>query len=116
MRASYNGFSPKQRRIAGREINAAVADGRMAWRSFCSVCATAIRMRHQWHLEDYRDVLSAYPVCRRCHHAIHVRFAQTDYWQRLLKEVPVATWVHDLSVDIVTLTRPFDETYLNGLP
>lgn len=111
----YNGFTARERRAAGHEIGKALVDGRMSWASSCSVCGTALERPHQWHLEDYTDVLSARPVCRRCHHAIHIRFAQPAYWARLKAVLPATSWVHRLSVDPAALTAPFTVTYPRGL-
>jgi len=94
---SYNGFTAAERRFGGRAINQALADGRLRAASFCSVCLGALVARHAWHLEDYAAPLSAYPICRRCHYAVHIRFRRPDYWQRFLRELPAKTWVHDLT-------------------
>lgn len=98
MRASYNGFNAGARRAANRHIAAALSEGQMSWASACSVCTKALIAPHAWHLEDYADIFSAVPICRRCHHAVHVRFACPDYWLRFLAEAPGAAWVHDLPV------------------
>ncbi len=87
----------------------------MRWASACSVCDVALGLPHQWHLEDYSDVLSAYPVCRRCHYAIHVRFAQPAYWARFTALLPASGWVRRLSLDPASLAAPFTATYPFGL-
>jgi hypothetical protein len=113
---SYNGFTPAQRRFGGRVVSAALADGRMSYAEICSVCGGALTAPHQFHSERYSEPLSAYPVCRRCHHAIHARFRRPAYWQRLLATLPPDAWVHRLSVDPASLFQPFHETYPMGLP
>jgi len=100
MRASYNGFSPRERQVAGAVIRKAIAAGTMSWANDCSVCRKQLAKPHHWHLEDYTVPTSAYPVCRRCHYAIHIRFARPALWHRFLSELPPGAWVADLSVDM----------------
>lgn len=95
---SYNGFTAAERRAGGRAIHHALAEGRLCPASSCSVCLAGLGLSHQWHLEDYTAPLSAYPICRRCHYAVHIRFRRPDYWQRFLRELGAKTWVHDLAV------------------
>lgn len=104
----YNGFSPRERR---------------AWRapdqplpSRCSMCGCGPERSKGWHSEDYRTHDSIYGVCRRCHHAIHIRFVRPDHWRRYIADLPPEAWCHGLSLDPVALTRPFDDTYPQGLP
>ena len=113
---SYNGFTPAERRVGGRAIREALADGRMAYAKACSVCACTLAASHQFHSERYDEPLSAYPVCRRCHHAIHARFRHPAYWQRFLAKLPPDGWVHHLTVDPASLFQPFHETYPLGFP
>lgn len=94
---SYNGFSPAERRAGGRAIRLAVTEGRLKPARECSVCSGELTGPHHWHLERYEDPLSAYPICRRCHYAVHIRCHRPDYWQRFLRNLPGRTWVHDLS-------------------
>jgi hypothetical protein len=113
---SYNGFTPAERRAGGRAVILALADGRMSYASACSICDRALSLPHQHHSERYHQPLSAYPVCRRCHHAIHIRFRQPRFWRRFLAELPPDSWVHQLTLDPVSLSRPFHETYPSGFP
>jgi hypothetical protein len=106
----YNGFSPRERR---------------AWTGLvrptphrCAICACGPQERPlAYHGEDYRRADGVYPICRPCHHAIHMRFRRPDHWQRLVRrhEYPGA-WFALLSIDPASLWRPFDETYPQGLP
>lgn len=66
---SYNGFTPAERRLGGRAISEALADGRLTYAEKCSVCERGLSAPHQFHCERYHEPLSVYPVCRRCHHA-----------------------------------------------
>jgi hypothetical protein len=45
-----------------------------------------------WHSEDYRSPFGAYPVCWRCHHAIHIRFRRPAYWQTHVSRLDPAGW------------------------
>lgn len=113
---SYNGFTPAERRIGGQAVSEALADGRMSYAETCSVCDRTLTAPHQFHSERYHEPLSAYPVCRRCHHAIHIRFRYPAYWQRFLAELPLKVWVHELSLDPASLSQPFHVTYPDGFP
>lgn len=70
----------------------------MSFASACCVCDAALSPPHQHHLEDYNDPLSAFPICRRCHYAIHIRFRRPALWARFVAEVPADSWVRDLSL------------------
>lgn len=97
---SYNGFTAAQRRAGGRAIREALADGRLSFASNCSVCDIALAAPHQFHAEEYGDPLSAFPICRRCHYAVHIRFRRPYYWQRFLRGLPERAWVHDLALTV----------------
>lgn len=113
---SYNGFTPAERRTGGRAVSKALADGRLSYADACSVCARTLTAPHQFHSETYHEPLSAYPVCRRCHYAIHIRFRRPQYWQRFLGELSPEAWVHQVTVDPASLTQPFCDTYPSGFP
>ena len=61
----YNGFSPRERRAWNG------VERRPAQR--CSVCGCGPERRLAYHGEDYRTPDSVYPICARCHRAIHIR-------------------------------------------
>lgn len=106
----YNGFTPRERR-AWNHLERPTPDR-------CSICGRGPPEKPvAWHGEDYRRPDSIYAVCRACHNAIHIRFRRPDHWQRLVRrhEHPGA-WFTLLSIDPASLTRPFDETYPEGLP
>ena len=101
----YNGFSPRERRVWNHLVRPVALH--------CSICGCGPEKPVGWHGEDYRRADS----CRACHNAIHMRFRRPDHWQRLVRqhEHPGA-WFTLLSIDPASLTRPFDETYPEGLP
>lgn len=109
----YNGFTPRERRLADRAIRVALADERMNYAATCSVCMTDLLAPHQWHLERYDIAHSAFPVCRRCHNAVHARFRHPSSWRALLSALPPDNWVQALTLDPASLSRPYCETYPN---
>ncbi len=112
---TYNGFSPAQRRAGHIALNKALAAGIVPSPSDCSVCGAQPEKPLGWHSEDYRTPFGAYAVCWRCHHAIHIRFRRPAYWKNHVSKLDPDGWFQALSLDPETLTRPFDETYPNGL-
>src|SRR5438309_1116375 len=88
----YNGWSGEERLAVLPVIRAALAEGRMAQPTRCSVClvygsshagaADAI----VFHDEDYSRPLEAYPICRNCHRLVHMRFWRAREWAAHLAE------------------------------
>ena len=115
---SYNGFTAAERRAAGKVIRAELADGRLLFAPSCSLCNRALTPSHQMHLEDYATPLSAYPICRRCHVILHLRFIRPEAWLRLVAEnrADHAQWFELLTLDPASRRRSFDEIYPSGLP
>lgn len=115
---SYNGFTASERRAAGKVIRTALAQGRMSFAPWCSICNRALPSTHQMHLEDYATPLSAYPICRRCHIILHVRFIRPGPWLRLVAEnrADHAQWFELLSLDPASRWQSFDQIYPSGLP
>lgn len=108
----YNGYSPAERNGANAAIRAAIARGDLSVPERCSVCQQAPNRPLQWHSERY-DILDAFPICRGCHVRVHARFRHPDRWLAYISRLDPAGWFQDLSVDPISLTRPFDETYPN---
>ncbi|MGN6270269.1 MAG: hypothetical protein ACTHM0_10305 [Sphingomonas sp.] len=96
-------------------LKAALADGIVPPAYVCSVCGVTAGKPLGRHSEDYRRPLDAYPVCTRCHYAIHIRFRRPDYWRRYIARLDPEGWFNRLSVDPHCVTRPFDDTYPRGL-
>lgn len=111
----YNGFTSAERRAANRIIRVALANGVMSFAHRCAICDCALPRPHQFHLEQYRDPMSAYPVCRRCHYAVHIRFRHPGCWARLLASLPTDGWFRQLSLDPASLRMPYERTYPMGL-
>ena len=119
----YNGWSPEERRATLALQKAAIADGRLARPTTCSICGcTGSR---DWRAEDavwlhdenYADPLAAYQVCRRCHRILHRRFDEPEPWGALVQAHPRGgAWFELLSMDLESRFRPFRETYPNGMP
>jgi len=114
MHRSYNGFGAMERSAAALRIRQARAEERMS-ASACSVCRRDLPSFHDWHLEDYRDISLAYPICRRCQHAVHIRFHLPLFWQRFMAGLPAGSWVRSLAVDPATRAIAFDQTYPSGV-
>lgn len=112
----YNGANPAQRAWKLRMVKAALASGQIAPSHTCSVCARTFPHAVGMHSEDYADRLAVYAVCRPCHFAIHIRFLRPDYWRGYVARLHPNGWFQRLSLDPATLTRPFRESYPNGLP
>lgn len=111
----YNGFGPADRNGTLAIVRAALADGTLPTPTRCSVCGVRATKPLQWHSEDYRKPLNAHPICRGCHVRVHARFRHPDRWQAYVARLPPADWVQRLTVDPRSLTRPFDESYPEGL-
>ena len=105
----YNGFSPAQRNGANAAIRAAIARGEIAVPDTCSVCKRMPDKPLQFHSERY-DTLDAYPICRGCHIRLHARFRHPHSWAKFVRGLGEG-WFQGLSVDPLSLTRPYDETY-----
>ncbi|MDK9721982.1 MAG: hypothetical protein OEL53_12450 [Rhodospirillales bacterium] len=120
---SYNGFSEDERKASNPVQNQAFRDGRLVRPTTCSVCGFSDpedpkgRGYIYAHLEDYRRPLDLLPCCKRCHAALHARFREPERWAKLLQQYgQPGRWFTLLSMDPDSQTRPFDETYPNGLP
>lgn len=96
-------------------LKAALADGTVPPAYVCSVCGVTAGKPLGRHSEDYRRPLDAYPVCTRCHYAIHIRFRRPAYWRRYVGALPVDGWFRRLAIDADSLHRNFDLTYPTGL-
>lgn len=110
----YNGFGPKERTGVLAALKVAMATGAMPRPVHCSACGCMPGKPLGWHSEDYRRPLDAFPICTRCHYALHIRFHRPAYWQRYIRSLDQAGWCQHLSVDPLSLTRAFDETYPGG--
>lgn len=111
----YNGFSPAERVRKSRAVKAAIEAGEIVPSRTCSVCARTFPHAIGRHSEDYADMSAFYAVCRRCHYAIHIRFRRPDFWKGYIAALDPTGWFQQLSLDPATLTRPFKETYPNGV-
>lgn len=111
----YNGYSPAERRAITPKVAAAIASGALKPSCQCSMCGMVADKPWPFHSERYHDPIATYPVCSRCHYALHIRFGRPDFWRRYVAGLP-AGWCQHLSLDPRSLTRPFDETYPDGLP
>lgn len=118
-RSWYNGWSPAERHKSVPIQLAAYKAGVIQRPAVCSMCGAVAVHRSSdiiLHLERYDTPLEGYGCCRRCHAAIHARFARPDSWKRLLARLGVTRgWVTALSLDPGSQWRPFSETYDRGL-
>ena len=120
-RTWYNGWSPEQRNATIPIQAAARRDGRLPIFRICCLCGLGDRVESRYglvlHLEDYAHPLEGYPLCKRCHAVIHVRFADPGRWLRLLARIGKAPrWARMLSLDPITQYRPFRLSYVDQLP
>ena len=115
----YNGFSMAERRAVNPLLRAARAEGSLEAPETCSICSVAqsvsAPIRMEWHLEDYRDYRRPYAICHRCHWSLHARFQQPHRWKNLIARCVDQSWTHKLTMDPVSKSRPFDETYPDGI-
>lgn len=95
----YNGFSPSQRRAGMKALNVALEDGRIARPTRCSMCGVRAPVPIAFHNERYDQPLTAYPVCGKCHYAIHIRFRRPAYWAKYLAKLEPRGWWTDLDLD-----------------
>jgi len=99
----YNGFSGLER-ARGHQLTAwAVRAGLLPTPDRCSICEVASERRH-YHSENYYDPLHAYPICSKCHMALHRRFRSPDRWLALVERHGRAgAWFSQLSLEPVDL-------------
>jgi hypothetical protein len=111
----YNGFTPAERQQKMQSVKAAIALGEIVPTRTCSVCARTFPYAVGFHSEDYADPFAVYPVCRSCHYMIHIRFWRPGQWVAYIARLAADGWFQCLSLDPLTLSRPFRETYPHGL-
>ena len=112
----YNGADHARRAWKLRMVKAALANGEIVLSHTCSVCARMFPYAVGLHSEDYTHPVAAYPVCRQCHFAIHIRFWRPEYWQGYIARLNPDGWFQRLSLDPETMTRPYSVSYPKGLP
>ncbi len=119
----YNGWTGEERLATLPIQRAAVRSGLLAKPTRCSICQfinagdPTGRNYVTFHSERYDRPLEVYEVCRRDHGTLHRRFERPGPWLRLVARHGVGThWFEMLSLDPASTTRPFWETYPNGLP
>lgn len=109
----YNGFSPTARRAAIPIQRAAAAAGVLVLPAKCSICGAPAT---EWHDEDYRDCLNPFAVCRRCHIAVHGRFADAQRWIAFIDLYSETDqWAWQVTIDPLSKFRQFELTYPNGV-
>ncbi|WP_370716112.1 hypothetical protein [Sphingomonas sp. IW22] len=109
----YNGFSPADRTKGANLLRRALREGTVLPASICSMCGR-VPSGLGYHNEDYRKPLTAYPICRRCHYAIHIRFRRPYYWREFIAPLDRNGWFQNLTPDPASLYRPYDLTYPEG--
>ena len=101
---SYNGFTSSQREKAQRWLNAEVAAGRLSWPTRCDICADTAGP-FDFHAEDYSEPFGPkthqFGLCKRCHGAIHRRFAFPDSFDQYVRGL-VASRIPDARPDLLT--------------
>ena len=119
----YNGFDGEARRAVTPVQNAAIRSGKLIRPTRCCICGDSRsefphgRDYRFLHTEDYRKPLLIYPLCKRHHADLHARFRDPQRWQNvLLRYGKPGEWFTLLSLDPASQWRPFDETYVGGLP
>jgi hypothetical protein len=119
----YNGWSPEERCGTLPAQRQAIADGRIAKPTRCSICGFTPAdypgtTNSVWlHDENYADPLAAYHVCRSCHRMLHDRFDRSESWHELVSLHGTGErWFELLTMDQASLRRPFELTYPHGLP
>lgn len=101
----YNGFSGLERARGWQLTHWAVLVGLLPPPASCSICG-AQRARLQYHSEDYYEPLRPFPICARCHLALHRRFRAPDPWKRLtVQHSGVGTWFGSLELRPVNLAQ-----------
>lgn len=120
---SYNGWNGEERLAVLPILRAALEAGTLASPSRCSICCvtgTSDRRASDaivFHDEDYANPLGAYTVCKPCHRLLHLRFHDPDTWTaHAALHARGGAWFERLSMDPTSRTRPFAETYPEGLP
>ena len=119
---SYNGWNGEERLAVLPIIRAAVEAGTLMPPTRCSICLVAGSPDWRaadaivFHNEDYDRPLEAYTVCKPCHHLIHLRFWRTAEWNaHVTRHGRGGAWFERLTMDPGSRTRPFAESYPDGL-
>ena len=119
----YNGWSGNERLAALAILKAALASGELAHPTICSVCLVPGNPDRRapdavwFHDEDYANPLGAYAVCKPCHRLIHMRFWRAAEWiAHVARHARGSAWFEQLTMDPDSRTRPFVQTYPEGLP
>lgn len=82
---SYNGFSATQRSRCGNWQSREYKAGRIQRPTVCCACGATENLIA--HCEDYSEPFTfekscKYPLCYRCHMAVHCRLNAPEMWQR----------------------------------
>jgi len=93
---SYNGFTAEQRNAAQRWLVQRWNSGTLPRPKECCACGQTKGIIHQ-HAEDYSqpfgENLTKYPLCYRCHMALHMRFRLPRGWEYYLATLRTGwTW------------------------
>lgn len=118
----YNGASWAERCAVTPIQNAMFRSGQLVRPTVCTICGFSDPARINGsgyifaHLERYDRPAELFPVCKRCHAALHARFREPERWFSVLHRVAApGSWAFALSLDPASQWRPFEETYPNGL-
>jgi hypothetical protein len=81
---SYNGFSPKYREKQGYAVYKMFKNGQLKRPTTCVGCKATAEdgAPIMAHNEDYHNPLNYVGICFGCHMAIHIRFKDTQTWQK----------------------------------
>lgn len=119
----YNGWSWEERCAITPIQNEALRTGKIKRPTTCSICGFSDPANPKGrgyiflHTERYDRPLEIYPVCKRCHAALHARFRDPERFRVLVADNFVeGAWFTLLSFDPASQFRPFEETYPMGLP
>ncbi len=115
----YNGWRPEERLATVPIQRDAIASGKLARPTHCSICGCGWSCENPvWiHDDNYADPLAAYSVCRRCHRALHQRFDDPAPWTALVQNHGAnGKWFTQLSMDPLSRFRPYAAIYPDGLP
>lgn len=118
----YNGYSWAERMAVVPIQQAALRRGEIEQLRKCAICGyepsahPGQQRRMIMHTERYDRPLDYIPLCQPCHSALHARFRDPRRWQTLLRRHGGGPrWARMLTMDPTSMTRPFRETYPNGL-
>jgi len=83
---SYNGFSGEKRLAVDKELKQLEKEGKWTYERKCHMCGFEDKSV-MYHLENYNEIFSGWPLCVECHMLLHCRYRYPNRWAKHCMEV-----------------------------